>query len=287
MGKFLGHSAPGADKEFNFDRNDFDAVRRILHQLTGIKLADSKDSMVYSRLARRIRALKLNSFQGYLGYLQQHAAETEQFINALTTNLTSFFREPHHFDILARYLKAHPQTKSIWCAASSTGEEPYSIAMVVAETFGRFDVPLQIIASDIDSQVLQKAKAGVYAAERISGLSEQRCKQFFHRGTGSKEGMVKVVPELQRMVQFRQLNLLAPKWDLRGPFDIIFCRNVMIYFDKPTQLTILERMVKLIPPHGLYIAGHSENFSSATHLVKSAGSTTYKPNVVREAHGGV
>ncbi len=282
MGELLSSSSARSEKEFSFDRADFDAVRRILHQLTGIKLADSKDSMVYSRLARRIRALKLNSFQEYLSYLQKHGAETEQFINALTTNLTSFFREPHHFEILAHYLKSHPQTKSIWCAASSTGEEPYSIAMVVAETFGAFDAPVQIIASDIDSQVLQKAKTGVYAAERISGLDERRRKQFFHRGKGSKEGMVKVVPELQKMVQFRQLNLLAPKWDLRGPFDIIFCRNVMIYFDKPTQLTILERMVNLIVPEGLYVAGHSENFSSATHLVKSAGHTTYTPNLKRE-----
>lgn len=275
------------DREFNYTKADFDAVRRMLHQLTGIRLAESKDSMVYSRLARRIRALSLTSFQMYLEYLQRHGSETEQFINALTTNLTSFFREPHHFDILARFLQAHPHTQTIWCAASSTGEEPYSIAMVVAETFGRFDVPVKVIASDIDSQVLQKAKAGVYEASRIAGISQQRCQQFFYRGKGRQEGMVKVVPELQQMVQFRQLNLLDPHWDIRGPFDIIFCRNVMIYFDKATQLSILERMVKLLPPHGLYIAGHSENFTSATHLVKPAGQTTYLPNLTGGSHGGI
>jgi chemotaxis protein methyltransferase CheR len=279
MGKLLMTSEPIADREFSYSRADFDVVRKRLLQLTGIRLADSKDSMVYSRLVRRIRALKLNSFQDYFIYLERHNAENEQFINALTTNLTSFFREPHHFDILTRYLTKHPQTKTIWCAASSTGEEPYSIAMVVAEFFGRFDVPVQIIATDIDSQVLQKAKAGVYAAERISGLDPLRVKQFFHRGTGGKAGLVKVVPELQRMVQFRQLNLLAKQWDLRGPIDIIFCRNVMIYFDKATQLLILERMVHLMSPQGLYLAGHSENFSHATHLVKSAGQTTYIPNL--------
>jgi chemotaxis protein methyltransferase CheR len=266
-------------REFSYGKSDFEAVRSMLHKLTGIRLSDSKDSMVYSRLARRIRALRLDSFQNYLSYLQQHRDETEQFINALTTNLTSFFREPHHFEILARYLTENPGTKSIWCAASSTGEEPYSIAMVVAETFGRFDTPVQIVASDIDSQVLQKARAGVYASDRISSMDAGRCEQFFYRGTGGNQGMVKVVPELQKMVQFRQLNLLDAQWSVRGPIDIIFCRNVMIYFDKPTQINILERMINLIPPHGLYVAGHSENFSHASHLVKSAGHTTYKPNM--------
>lgn len=270
-----------ADNEFSFDRADFDAVRKILHQLTGIRLSETKDSMVYSRLARRIRALKLTSFERYLVYLQQNNAETEQFINALTTNLTSFFREPHHFEVLSRYLKAHPNTRRIWCAASSTGEEPYSIAMVLAETFGSFNVPIEIIATDIDSQVLQKAKAGVYAAERIKSLDAQRCKQFFYRGVSSKAGQVKVVPELQQMVSFEQLNLLDKQWPVKGPFDIIFCRNVMIYFDKPTQISILQRMVSLMHADGLYIAGHSENFSNATHLVKSAGQTTYVLNTIR------
>jgi chemotaxis protein methyltransferase CheR len=281
MGKLLKPSPLNTEREFNFNRADFDAVRRMLHQLTGIRLADSKDSMVYSRLARRIRALGLTSFQLYLDYLQQHNTETEQFINALTTNLTSFFREPHHFDILGQFLLAHPETKTIWCAASSTGEEPYSIAMVVAEIFGRFDVPINIIATDIDSQVLQTAKQGVYDLGRIAGISAPRCKQFFYRGKGRNTGLVKVVPELQQLVRFRQLNLLDADWGIRGPIDIIFCRNVMIYFDKSTQLTILERMVQMLQPAGLYIAGHSENFASASHLVKPAGQTVYLPNLTR------
>ncbi|MCL1143047.1 CheR family methyltransferase [Shewanella gaetbuli] len=266
------------NREFSFERTDFDSVRTRLYQLTGIRLADSKDSMVYSRLARRVRALRLQSFAEYLSHLQTHPDEEQHFINALTTNLTSFFREPHHFDILKKYLLAHPQTKTIWCTASSTGEEPYSIAMVVAETYGRFDVPIKIIASDIDSQVLQKAQAGIYAIEKINSLAEQRKKQFFYKGKGSATGLVKVVPELQKMVEFRQINLLNAQWPLRGPIDIIFCRNVMIYFDKETQLTLLERMVKLLPAKGLYIAGHSETFNHASHLVKPAGHTTYYPN---------
>lgn len=281
MGKLLSTDGNITTREFSFHRADFDSVRRMLHQLTGIRLADSKDSMVYSRLARRIRSLQLTSFQQYLDYIQQHSAETEQFINALTTNLTAFFREPHHFDSLSQFLLAHPETKTIWCAASSTGEEPYSIAMVVAETYGRFDVPVHIIATDIDSQVLKTASKGVYDIGRIAGISERRCQQFFYRGTGKNTGMVKVVAELQKLVQFRQLNLLDPDWGIRGPIDIIFCRNVMIYFDKSTQLAILKRMVSLLQPHGLYIAGHSENFASASHLVKPVGQTIYLPNLTK------
>ena len=278
MGKLLSKTEPVSSREFGDSRADFDAVSSMLHQLTGIRLAQSKDSMVYSRLVRRIRELRLKSFKAYLDYLKVHSAEKEQFINALTTNLTSFFREPHHFDILAKYLKANPGTKTIWCAASSTGEEPYSIAMVVAEAFGSFDVPIQIVATDIDSQVLKKAQAGIYAEERIKGMDMQRCKQFFFKGSGNNQGFVKVVPELKNMVKFHQLNLLDKQWSIRGPVDIIFCRNVMIYFDKPTQLTILERMVSLLSEKGLYVAGHSENFSQASHLVKPAGQTTYVRN---------
>ncbi len=276
----MGNREGGAQREFHYGQHDFEAVRSLLYQLTGIRLAESKDSMVYSRLARRLRALKLTSFPDYLAYLNRHPAEEELFINALTTNLTSFFREPHHFEILQQYLTKHPETRHIWCAASSTGEEPYSIAMVVAEHFGRFDTPVKIIASDIDSNVLRQAEQGIYQFDRIKGLPDQRCKQFFFKGKGTRVGLVKVVPELRAMVEFRQLNLLSPNWSISGPIDIIFCRNVMIYFDRPTQLTILERMIKLLPKNGLYIAGHSENFAHANHLVKPAGRTTYQPNIM-------
>lgn len=249
----------------------------MLYQLTGIKLADSKDSMVYSRLVRRLRILKVSGFQAYLGYLQAHTDEEEFFINALTTNLTSFFREPHHFDILSEYLATHKDVRRIWCAAASTGEEPYSIAMTVAEATGRFDGPIEIIASDIDSQVLQAAKKGVYPIERIESVSLAQRKRFFHKGSGANEGKVRIVPELTRMVDFRRINLLEENWNLSGPIDIIFCRNVMIYFDKQTQESILKRMTHLMPAQGLYVAGHSENFSHLSQWVKSAGKTTYHP----------
>ena len=273
-------------REFSYTQDDFLAVAQRLNQLAGIRLNPSKDSMVYSRLVRRLRALKLPSFTAYLNYLAQHPAEEQHFINALTTNLTSFFRESHHFDVLAGYLAQHPACQTIWCAASSTGEEPYSIAMTVAEHYGRFDVPVQIIASDIDSNVLNIARQGIYPLERVRELSKHRLQNFFQRGVKGQAGNVRVVPELAAMVQFRQINLLQKDWQLPTQINVIFCRNVMIYFDKNTQLQLLARMVHYLPPDGLYIAGHSENFAHAAHLVKACGKTTYKP-VTRGGSGGL
>jgi chemotaxis protein methyltransferase CheR len=265
------------EKEFTFRRLEFDKIRELLYQKTGIRLADSKDSMVYSRLARRLRALKLSTFSDYLHYLHSHPTEEQSFIDSLTTNLTSFFREKHHFPILKDYLRLHPGPVKIWCSASSTGEEPYSIAMTVVEAFGRFDPPVEIIASDIDTTVLQKAKQGIYTLDNIKGLSMEQKKRFFHKGVGVNEGKVRVVPELTKMVNFKQINLTHKSWDLKGPFDIIFCRNVMIYFDKPTQLEILARMVSLMSKTGLYMAGHSETFAGAEKIVKPLGNTVYQP----------
>lgn len=264
-------------REFAFEKADFKKVQQMLFKKAGINLSDAKEAMVYSRLARRIRALNLKSFNDYLAVVGRSEAELEQFINALTTNLTSFFREPHHFTALADYLAQYSNVTNIWCAASSTGEEPYSIAMVVAEAFGSFKTPVKIIASDIDSKVLAKAKAGVYPLASISKIPIERQKQFFHKGKGANEGKVKVVDELRQMVQFKKLNLTDQSWDVKAPLDIIFCRNVMIYFDKPTQLNVLKRMVDMLKPTGLYMAGHSENFNMHTNLVRPVGKTIYRP----------
>ncbi len=264
-------------REFAFEKADFKKVQQMLFKKAGINLSDAKEAMVYSRLARRIRALNLKSFNDYLAVVGRSESELEQFINALTTNLTSFFREPHHFTALADYLAQHPNVTNIWCAASSTGEEPYSIAMVVAEAFGSFKTPVKIIASDIDSKVLAKAKAGIYPLASISKIPNERQKQFFHKGKGANEGKVKVVDELRQMVQFKKLNLTDQNWDVKAPFDVIFCRNVMIYFDKPTQLNVLKKMVGMLKPTGLYMAGHSENFNMHTNLVRPVGKTIYRP----------
>ena len=268
---------PVAQREFAFNRSDFEKVRKTLMSQAGIRLADSKDGMVYSRLARRLRALNMDSFNEYLAYVASSTEEQEQFVNALTTNLTSFFREPHHFDALARYLHEHPEMHTIWCAASSTGEEPYSIAMVVAEVYGSYKPPVNIVASDIDSNVLATAQRGVYAANSIEKLSNSRKQQFFHRGTGNNAGKVKVVDELRNMVTFKKINLQQADWGFRREVNVIFCRNVMIYFDKPTQLKLLTRMVDLLPADGMYVAGHSENFNLQTDLVRPMGKTLYRP----------
>jgi chemotaxis protein methyltransferase CheR len=265
------------NREFLFSQLDFDHVREILYKKSGIQLADSKDSMVYSRLARRLRILKINSVTEYLKYLEANNSEEQSFINALTTNLTSFFREKHHFPALREYLLTRPGKKRIWCAASSTGEEPYSIAITVAETFGTFITPVEIIATDIDSTVLEKARAGIYSENNISDLSKAHLKKFFHRGKGANQSRIRVVPELRKMVDFRQNNLTHPKWDIKPVIDVIFCRNVMIYFDKKTQIKILSQMVELMPADGLYVAGHSESFSNAGHLVHPLGKTLYRP----------
>lgn len=263
-------------KEYIFTSAHFNTVKSLLYQFAGIKLAESKDAMVYSRLVRRIRALKLPGFSDYFDYLQANESEHQEFINALTTNQTAFFREPHHFELLKRYLQAHPQTKRIWCAASSTGEEPYSIAMVVAEHFGRFNTPIEIIASDIDSAVLKKAQLGIYPIERIETVSDERKKMFFQRGKGAQLGNVRVVPELRQMLQFTRINLVDNFWSIKTPIDIIFCRNVMIYFDKATQESILKHMMLSLAEDGLYIAGHSENFNMFPQIITPVGQTTYK-----------
>ena len=265
------------EKEFTFRRQEFDQIRELLYQKTGIQLAESKDSMVYSRLARRLRALKLKTFSDYLAYLKKTPEEEEAFINALTTNLTSFFREKHHFPILHDFLVQRSGPVRIWCAASSTGEEPYSIAMTVVEAYGRFNPPVEIIASDVDSTVLQKARNGIYTMDNIRDIGDEQRKRFFHRGVGSNAGKVRVVPELTKMIDFRQINLTHKQWHLKAPIDVIFCRNVMIYFDRATQLDILQRMIELMPSSGLYIAGHSETFGGASHLVKPMGKTVYQP----------
>jgi chemotaxis protein methyltransferase CheR len=268
------------EREFTYSRADFERVRSIIYRKAGINLSDSKKQLVYSRLARRLRALKLPDFTSYLEYLDVNESEQQEFVNALTTNLTAFFREPHHFEILAHYAKQlqpiHRPLR-VWCAASSTGEEPYSIAIALAEVYESYLPPVEIIASDIDSNVLHEARAGIYNLARLESVSPERKKQFFQRGTGPNNGKARIVPALTKCIEFRQLNLLDKDWSLTPPFDIIFCRNVMIYFDRKTQLQLLERMVNLLIPGGLYIAGHSESFNQAQHLVKLVAKTTYTP----------
>ncbi len=265
-------------REFSFSAADFERVRKLIYQHAGISLSPVKQDMVYSRLARRLRATGTNSFVEYLDLLEKGGAdEWERFVNSLTTNLTSFFREPHHFPIFADHLKklGNKRPIRVWCSAASTGEEPYSIAITVLETFGANASHVSITASDLDTNVLATAQKGVYPIERVEKLSPERLKRFFLKGTGSQEGYVAVRPELKKMIEFQRVNLLEPNWPVRGPLDVIFCRNVMIYFDKPTQYKILSRYAPMLQPDGLMFAGHSESFLHAADLFKSLGKTVY------------
>jgi len=278
--KTAAQGRPDSVKEFDFTNRDFERVRDLIYKRAGIALAESKQEMVYSRLARRLRATGIGSFVQYLDLLERggDADEWEAFTNALTTNLTSFFRESHHFPILADFVKTLKEPATVWCSASSTGEEPYSIAMTLCEAYGTLTPPAQIVATDIDTNVLATGANGVYPMERIEKMSPERVKKFFLRGKGAQEGFVRVRPELRKMVTFKQLNWLGDGWPVSGPFDVIFCRNVMIYFDKPTQSKILSRFVPLMKPHALLFAGHSENFLYVSDALKLKGKTVYELN---------
>lgn len=269
----------GEAREFHFTAQDFERVRKLIYDYAGISLNPHKQDMVYSRLARRLRMTGLNSFGEYLALVESgDPAEWEAFTNALTTNLTSFFREQHHFPLLAEHIQKvkgrHPIT--VWCAAASTGEEPYSIAITLAEALNGMRHTAKIIASDLDTHVLEKASSGVYAMDRIEKIAPDKVRKFFMKGSGSNEGYVRVRQELRDVINFRQINLLDTEWPLRGPFDVIFCRNVMIYFDRDTQYKILERFAPLLQPDGLLFAGHSESFNHAADLFQPCGKTVYR-----------
>jgi chemotaxis protein methyltransferase CheR len=265
------------EREFDFTTADFERIRQLICAHAGIALSPVKQDMVYSRLARRLRHHGDKSFAQYLARLEADPAEWETFVNSLTTNLTAFFREAHHFDALRWLLDGHRGGRpfKIWCCAASTGEEPYSLAMTACETFDSLTPPVQILASDIDTQVLAQGEAGVFALDRAERLGPERLRRFFLRGTGGQAGKVRVRPELQRLIAFRRINLLDPRWPVQGPLDAIFCRNVMIYFDKPTQYGILQRFAPLLRDDGLLFAGHSESFLHAADLFRPLGRTLY------------
>ena len=267
------------NREFHFTTADFDRVRKLIYEHAGISLAPIKRDMVYSRLARRLRALNMDSFDRYLSHLERgDEKEWETFVNSLTTNLTSFFRESHHFELLQKQLQgiAHRPIK-IWCSAASTGEEPYTLAITACEAFNSLTPPVQIIASDIDTNVLKTAERGVYPIERVERLQRERLQKFFLKGTGTQDGQVRVRPELQKLISFTRVNLLDAHWpQVRGPIDVMFCRNVMIYFDKPTQYEILRKFQPLLHMDGLLYAGHSESFLHASDIFRSLGRTVYE-----------
>lgn len=268
------------------DDADFQRVQQMLHARVGIRLNDSKRQLVFNRLSKRIRELKLPCFAAYLDRVKEQKSEEEAFLNALTTNLTSFFRESHHFPALAAQIKALPEKAPIriWCSAASTGEEPYSIAMTLVETLGETMAAkrVRITATDLDTQVLEHGRRGIYRMDQVAQIPHERLQRFFLRGQGSKSGQVRIKPELQRLITFSQVNLLDSHWPIKPHQDAIFCRNVMIYFDKITQLHILERFHPLLAPHGVLFAGHSETFGHASHLFRTCGRNIFIPVIQKE-----
>ncbi|NMF97229.1 chemotaxis protein CheR [Aromatoleum toluolicum] len=271
-------SASG-EREFELTQADFERIRKLIYDHAGIVLSQAKQDMVYSRLARRLRACGDRSFAQYIGRLERDRAEWETFVNSLTTNLTSFFREAHHFDILAERMRrvVERRTIRIWCNAASTGEEPYSLAITACEAFNTLTPPVQIIASDIDTSVLAHAERGVYREDRVARMSPEMLRRYFEQGGGLAAGEHRVRPELKRLLSFRRINLLDAVWPVQGPLDAIFCRNVMIYFDKTTQYSILKRFVPLLlRKDGALFAGHSESFMHAGDLFRSTGRTVYQ-----------
>ena len=270
-------------REFAFGEEDFQALRLLVKSVTGIHLSDQKRELVYGRLTRRLRALQLRTFAEYRERLNGDTQELAELCNAITTNLTSFFREPHHF----QYLREHVlgpfaadarsgRRLRIWSAGCSTGEEPYSIAMTVLETLpdpGRWDV--RILATDLDSDVLARARRGIYPPERMSNVSPERLQRFFVERQEAGAVSWQIAPEVAALITFKQLNLIH-SLPMKGPLDAIFCRNVVIYFDKDTQRELFARIARLQRPGDLLFLGHSESLFKVCDSYALIGKTIYR-----------
>lgn len=268
----------GASREFAWTDADFDQVQALIYKRAGISLHDGKHAMVYSRLSRRLRETGYTSFREYLSWLEGNdGAEWQEFVNALTTNLTSFFREPHHFEIFANLLKSKPVTHNwrVWCSAASTGEEPYSILITALESLGSL-ANFSLVASDIDSKVLATAERGIYRTENLKGIGPPRLQRYFLKGKGGNEGLAQIKPEFLNAVRYFMVNLINNDWPFKDPFDVVFCRNVMIYFDSQTQRQVLERIHHVMKPGGLLFVGHAENFTDSRDLFLLKGKTVYE-----------
>lgn len=262
---------------------EFEFIRHVVGENAGIVLGPNKRQLVQGRIARRMRELGLRSYESYCEHVRNSGPEElVGLINALTTNVTSFFRENHHFEALASYMLPEAIKRNnvsrrirIWSAGCSTGEEPYCLAMVASECLPpsqRWD--LKILATDIDSDVVAQAQCGVYGLDRMASVPEARLRRFFRRGAGDQIGNVRVREEIAQRVTFRTLNLMH-EWPMRGPFDIIFCRNVMIYFDQPTRERLVSRFGQLLAPGGYLCIGHSESIQGGVSF-KLVGKTIYR-----------
>ena len=275
------------EREFDFSDADFEKIRYFIKGETGIKLSDGKKNMVYGRLSRRLRQLGMSKFSDYFDMVSGNEPTDErgQFINAITTNLTSFFREEHHFnylksDVIPRLLSDNANSRKIriWSAGCSTGEEPYSIAIALYESIPDIEKwDIRILATDLDTNVLAHGGRGIYDIERISALSKLRKSTWFLKGKGANSGSVKVDSRLQNLITFRQLNLMGA-WPMKGKFDLMFCRNVVIYFDKETQKVLFDRYANQLLPSANLFLGHSESMHNVCNRFDLIGNTIYKKN---------
>ncbi len=241
----------------------FHRFSEIAYQQAGIRLREGKEMLVAARVAKRQRALGLDSQESYLDYLENEETgeEIRNFLDAISTNYTSFFRERDHFEFFGRALnqwRLQRRTRlRVWCAASSTGEEPYSIAMTALDAFQGRAVDFRILATDISTRVLMRATAGVYPESRLSPLSRSQIANYFvRRGEG---GDYQVRPEVQRLIVFKRLNLSLPRLPMNGPLDMVFCRNVMMYFDLQVRQRLVGEIVRLLRPGGFLVIGHAES----------------------------
>lgn len=267
------------DREFAFTDGDFRFLSKLAHEKTGIVLADHKRDMVYGRLARRLRALNLKSFADYCELVQSEAGDSEigNLVNAITTNLTSFFREGHHFEHLRDHVIKPMEASGkkrlrIWSSACSAGMEPYSIAMTLKESLKNpAAMDVKILATDIDTHMLRTAEQGDYASAEFKNIPAAYQKYV----TQTQQNQIQVSPELKKLIAFKQLNLLE-SWPMKGPFDAIFCRNVVIYFDKPTKQKLFARMVDMLKPDGFLYIGHSENLNGISDRFEALGRTIYR-----------
>lgn len=271
-------------REFDFTDDNFQRIRRFVTEHTGIVLTEAKKDMVYGRLSKRIRKGSYNTFNAFCDAIESGDEEEQEFlINAITTNLTAFFRENHHFEYLAntivpQLLKNNAYSKRIrvWSAGCSTGEEPYSIAMTLREAIPNIDDwDVKILATDLDANVVAHGSRGVYSEERISGLSDARIKKWFKHGSGENKGYVRVSDKLRNMITFKRLNLLH-EWPMKGAFDFMFCRNVVIYFDKDTQRELFDRYANILVPEAHLFVGHSETLYKVCDRFKLLGHTIYQ-----------
>lgn len=270
------------EREFTFSEKDFHFIRDLISDRTGIVLADHKADMVYGRLSRRLRELNLNTFNEYLSSIKHDETELINFINALTTNLTAFFREKHHFDFMKSKLlpelikKKTNKRLRIWSAGCSSGEEPYTIAMTVRELLPNtrgWDV--KILATDLDSNMVRKAQQGIYTEDRVNGLSKEQLRKWVGKASAEQSSMVEMSDDLRKMITFKQLNLMH-EWPMKGPFDIIFCRNVLIYFNKETQAMLFDRYADMLDDDGHLFIGHSESMYKICDRFDLLGQTIYK-----------